>query len=144
MNTVETSKLLTIASLVDNRAVSPELVQVWQGLLDDIAFEDAVAALKAHYRTSAKWLMPATIRDLVLDAQVEARRAPSREKAAIRAWLLEHDIDWVRWEAGEVDAIDRARTIARDDTTAPAALTTVGGAARANCSPSLVSPSWHS
>ena len=125
MNTVETSKLLTIASLVDNRAVSPELVQVWQGLLDDIAFEDAVAALKAHYRTSAKWLMPATIRDFVLDAQVEARRAPSREKAAIRAWLLEHDIDWVRWEAGDGDTVATARSLARGDDDAPAALKAV-------------------
>lgn len=110
MNMTETSKLLTIASLIDNRAVSPELVQVWQGLLDDIEFQDAVAAVKEHYRTSTKWLMPAHLRELVTAARREARQAPDREKAATRQWLLDHGIDYVAYEAGDRGAIDAARS----------------------------------
>lgn len=123
MNTIETSKLLTLASLVDNRAVSPELVQVWQGLLDDISYADAIEALKEHYRTSTAWLMPATIRDLTTRTAIERRRAPEREKRVRREWMAERGIDWVRYEAGDPHMVQVARSAARGDDTAPTGIT---------------------
>ena len=124
MNNAEVSKLLTIDSLVTNRAISPELVQVWQGLLDDVPYQDAVDALKEHYRTSTKWLMPANIRDLCTTAARERRQAPQRALAHRRQWLLDNGIDYLEWERGEPHAIETARSLARDNPNAPEGITT--------------------
>lgn len=123
MNKTETSKILTLASMVDNRALSPELVSVWQALLDDITYEEAATALKEHYRTSEKWLMPATLRNLVNAGRLEARRAPQRDRSALRSWLLDHGIDWVAYEAGDQYAVSAAQSLARDDDSAPFEIT---------------------
>lgn len=108
MNKTETSQLLTLAALVDNRAITPEMVVMWHGLLDDISYEDAAEALKEHYRTSTRWLMPAHLRDLVAAAQAEAKKAPGREIAARRQWLLDNGIDYLAYEAGDPEAIAAA------------------------------------
>lgn len=114
MNQAEASQLLTIAATLDNRAVTAEAVQVWAGILDDIDYTDAVAALKAHYRESTKWMMPANVRDLVAAAKAEARRAPWKEKAARRQVLTDAGIDWVAVEAGDQAAIEAAARLGKD------------------------------
>lgn len=123
MNKTETSQLLTLAALVDNRAVTPEAVVMWHGLLDDIDYGEAAEALKEYYRTSTKWLMPAHLRDLVEAARVAARKAPGKQLAETRQWLLDHDIDYLLYEAGAPEIVEQVRQLVAGDDTAPKALT---------------------
>ncbi|MGC5078484.1 hypothetical protein [Agrococcus sp. DT81.2] len=113
MNQAEASQLLTIAATLDNRAVTTEAVQVWAGLLDDIDYVDAVAALKAHYRESTKWMMPANVRERVAAAQSEARKAPWKDLAARRQALLDAGIDYLAVEAGDPAAIEAAARLGK-------------------------------
>ena len=122
MNQAEASQLLTIAATLDNRAVTAEAVQVWAGLLDDIDYSEAVDALKVHYRTSAKWMMPANVRDLVIAARREKRQAPNRELAAQRQWLLDRGIDYLKLEAGDEYTVATVMSLVRGDDSAPAGL----------------------
>ena len=108
MNRTETSELLTLMSLVDNRAVTPEMVIVWHELLDGILYLEAVAAMKAHYRTSTKWLMPGHLVELVEQSRAEARREPAKQRRLMREWLDQHEIDWVRYEAGDPEVVAEA------------------------------------
>lgn len=107
MNRADTSKLLTMAALVDNRPVTDEAVFMWHSLLEDIDYPAALDALRAYYRTSAKWLMPAHLRDLVEAARLEDRREKGRVIAEHRARLIEAGIDWVAFEQGDPAAIEK-------------------------------------
>lgn len=61
MNLAETAELLAIATGVDKRTVGEIDVRAWQMVLDDIPLEDAVKALRAHYRDTTRPAMPADI-----------------------------------------------------------------------------------
>lgn len=116
MNRTETSELLTLMSLVDNRAVTPEMVIVWHEILDGILYLEAVAAMKAHYRTSTKWLMPGHLVELVEQSRTEARREPAKQRRLMREWLNQHEIDWVRYEAGDPDVVAEVAELRRTET----------------------------
>lgn len=109
MNKIETSKLLALASLVDNRTITPETVSMWHSILYDITFEEASDAMTEHFRTNPAYLMPVHLRTIVSEAEFEARRAPGREIAARRHALLEQGIDWIKFEAGDPDAVAAAK-----------------------------------
>lgn len=115
MNRQETSQLLVIASTIDNRSITEEAMQVWHGLLDDVDYADAVAALKDYYRTETKWLMPAHIRDLVVKHRADARREKGRSVVERRDWLTEHGIEWSAYEAGDPAAIAAAQAATAAD-----------------------------
>lgn len=51
MNKTEVSKLLTIASAIDHRTITPEIVNVWHSIIGDVPFDEAQDALTAHRRT---------------------------------------------------------------------------------------------
>lgn len=61
MTLAETADLLSIAAGVDKRTIGEADVRAWQMVLDDIPFEGAVTALRAHYRETTKPVMPADI-----------------------------------------------------------------------------------
>lgn len=61
MNKLELSKLLTIASLVDNRTVTPETVEAWHAAIGHLGYNDSVDALNVHRRDSTEYLQPAHI-----------------------------------------------------------------------------------
>jgi hypothetical protein len=61
MNKIEVAKLLARASAVDGRRVTEETVAAWWELLADVEYDAAVEALKSHYMTSEKYLMPAHV-----------------------------------------------------------------------------------
>ena len=105
MNRTETSQLLALIALVDNRPVTPEVVVVWHELLDGITYAEAVAAMKAYYRDNAKWLMPAHIVEIVTASRREVSLEDGRRKRQMRDWLTELGIDWVQYEAGDPDTI---------------------------------------
>ncbi|MCZ4509943.1 hypothetical protein O3Q52_17410 [Streptomyces sp. ActVer] len=61
MTLAETADLLSIAAAVDKRTLGEVDVRAWQMVLDDIDFEAARDALRAHYRETTKHVMPADI-----------------------------------------------------------------------------------
>lgn len=96
MNEVETGKLLTFISGLDNRKLSKETILAWHQLLGDVHFEDALEAARQHYRDSRDWLMPA---DLVQGAKRIGSQ--NRRWATVKQWELEasyeDDFDPVEW-----------------------------------------------
>ncbi|MGW0626474.1 hypothetical protein [Streptomyces sp. NPDC002758] len=61
MTLSETADLLSIAAAIDKRTLGESDVRAWQMVLDDIPFEAARDALRAHYRETTKHVMPADI-----------------------------------------------------------------------------------
>lgn len=61
MNKVEIAKLLTIASMIDNRTVGPETVQEWHRVIGNLDFEPARDAVEQHFRESTSYLLPAHV-----------------------------------------------------------------------------------
>lgn len=58
MKATEAAALLTIAAAYDNRKPDADQAKAWAMALDGLRFEDARAAIVAHYRASSDWLMP--------------------------------------------------------------------------------------
>ena len=61
MNKLEVAQLLTVASGVDNRNVSAEVVEVWFPIVGHLDYGNALDALKLHFTESTDWLLPAHI-----------------------------------------------------------------------------------
>ena len=61
MNRIEVGKLLTIASLVDNRIISNETIDAWQGAVGHLDYDTAVEALTLFRRESDRYVQPANI-----------------------------------------------------------------------------------
>lgn len=61
MTLAETADLLSIAAAIDKRTLGESDVRAWQMVLDDIPFEAARDALRAHYRETTKHVMPSDI-----------------------------------------------------------------------------------
>lgn len=61
MTKLEVARLLTIASMVDNRTVAPETVEAWWEVIGHLDFEPARLALVQHRRDSTEYLLPAHI-----------------------------------------------------------------------------------
>lgn len=95
MSPTEASALLTIASGFDNRRVDPDVARSWAVALDGVRFEDARAAVVAHYRDRRDWLMPSDILDRVKRTRAariaagEADLIPPAELSPIetQAWM---------------------------------------------------------
>jgi hypothetical protein len=61
VNRQQIGQLLTEAALIDNRAITPALVQIWHKYLEPFEYADAVAALDWHRINSTEYLVPAHI-----------------------------------------------------------------------------------
>jgi hypothetical protein len=61
MTLAEVADFLSIATGVDKRTIGEVDVRAWQLVLDDIAFADAVTAMRTHYRENTRPVMPADI-----------------------------------------------------------------------------------
>lgn len=62
MNASEAATLLSLCSAYDRRTIGEADAFAWADALDDIRFNDAKDAVKAHYRESREWLMPCDVR----------------------------------------------------------------------------------
>lgn len=86
MNEQDAFKLLTLASLRDNRTVTRAHAQAWAADLADIAYVEAEGAVSAHYAESTAWLMPKHVRDHALAVRAaRARRARESRRQIERA-----------------------------------------------------------
>lgn len=65
MNKTEVARLLTFASTFDSRTVSVETVEAWHLVLAEVPSELALDAVRQHFTTSDKYLMPAHVRNAV-------------------------------------------------------------------------------
>jgi hypothetical protein len=53
--------MLTVCSHFDGRTLEPETFDAWYLLLGDLPYEDVENAVRTHYRTDRRWIMPADI-----------------------------------------------------------------------------------
>jgi hypothetical protein len=71
MNAAEVGDLLARMALVDNRKPPEDdeakavMIMTWVELIGDLNYDDAVTAVKGHYKESRDWLMPSDIRQRV-------------------------------------------------------------------------------
>jgi hypothetical protein len=65
VNKLELSKLLTLVSAFDSRTVGPDTVEAWYPIMEPIDAIAAADAVRAHFESSDKYLMPAHIIGLV-------------------------------------------------------------------------------
>lgn len=72
MNLSETARLLTAMAAFDRRTIGETDVIAWQAVLADVAYEDALSAVKRWYSNNTEWIMPAHVRSLVTEL-VKAR-----------------------------------------------------------------------
>lgn len=84
MNLIEAAKFLTVSAALTGREPSEEQAAAWSVVLDDIPLDDALAALRAHYRVSRFPIMPADIVEQVAAAKVARERDDQRALARRR------------------------------------------------------------
>ncbi|MQS14486.1 hypothetical protein F7Q99_20010 [Streptomyces kaniharaensis] len=65
MTPSQVAELLTMASAFDRRTVGKTDVMAWHLVLRDVDFEQAQAAVAAHYADTRDWIMPSDIRHRV-------------------------------------------------------------------------------
>ena len=61
MNKQEIGQLLTLAALVDNRTETAEACLMWHEIIGHLDYQQAVDAMREHYRETTDWLMPAHV-----------------------------------------------------------------------------------
>lgn len=74
MNSEETFKLLEVAQAFDNRTIDDRAVIAWSAVLAELDYEDCLAAVLEHFKTSEVYLMPIHVR--------QGAQAAARERAA--------------------------------------------------------------
>lgn len=94
MTLEETVDLLTAAAAFDRRTVGKADAVAWHAVLGDLDFQDAQAAVIAHYRDSREWIMPADVR-----TRVKAMRRDRLERGLIPAPPAELADDPARYRA---------------------------------------------
>lgn len=62
MNIAETTELLTRVQIIDNRRVEEATVLAWFELVDDLDFDQALEAVRLHFRESTEYLKPVHVR----------------------------------------------------------------------------------
>ena len=62
MNIVQTNDLLVHIQLIDNRQVGDATVLEWHELVGDLDYDEALEAVRLHFRDSTDYLKPAHVR----------------------------------------------------------------------------------
>ena len=69
MTPEETSKLLATCATYDHRKVGTLDVVAWHRIIGDLSFRDCEDAVFAHYGETPDWIMPAHIRQRVMEVR---------------------------------------------------------------------------
>ena len=91
MNREETAKVMTEASLIDNRRITEPHVEQWHRTLYDLSFEECQKAVVDHYKETNDWLQPSHIRKLV-KKQRELVAEQKQQKALVDAYSPKPDV----------------------------------------------------
>lgn len=78
MNIGETSQALALAQAYDNRTVGEVNVRAWHAILGDFDAADVMEAIRRHYAASTEWMMPAHVRRIVGEIELERSKAARR------------------------------------------------------------------
>jgi hypothetical protein len=89
VNLVETNRLLTVVAAVDNRRIDDATVSVWAGILGDLGIDECMQAARRHFATSAAYLLPVHIRQLV--SVIRDERRPKSEVLALPSRFEDDD-----------------------------------------------------
>ncbi|MEV0015403.1 zinc finger domain-containing protein [Streptomyces tendae] len=111
MTPSETAELLGLAAAFDRRTVGKADVLAWQTILADIDYTAARNAVTAHYGTETRWIMPADIRQHVLNQRADT--AADIQGPGLPAEIPDADPDDVR---AYLAAVREQRTRAADGT----------------------------
>lgn len=65
MNIEQTAAVLAKAAAIDNRGQSDAAILAWYEVIGDLDYQDAMAAVSEHRRSSDEYLMPIHIRRIV-------------------------------------------------------------------------------
>lgn len=65
MTPSDAARILAVAAVYDRRTIGNVEAQAWADALDGLDPRDCAEAVRAHYRDSTTWLMPAHVRELV-------------------------------------------------------------------------------
>lgn len=82
MNITELTALLGRIQVLDNRQVDEMTLQAWEPLVEKIDYEDAVAAVNEHFKTSDKYLLPVHVVEGA--KRFRAHRVTTRSRIAAR------------------------------------------------------------
>lgn len=82
MTPADTARVLAKAAAFDQRTIGRTDVAAWHEALADIAADDALDAVTAHYRATSNRLMPSDVRRIAV-----AKRNERHDRAAIAAPL---------------------------------------------------------
>lgn len=109
MTREEVGHILTKAAMIDNRAVTPALIQAWHELIGDIDYADAMAALNYHRANSTEYLVPAHI--IAGVRRIRADRIERAITAAPPAAIADDAAAARRWMDQQIAAIADGRHI---------------------------------
>ncbi|WP_052961592.1 MULTISPECIES: hypothetical protein [unclassified Leucobacter] len=84
MKKSEVAGLLAAASAYDHRRVAEAHVEAWHGLLADVAKDDAFEAMRRHFASSDRYLMPVHIIEGAAAIRQERAWTPPELTAAER------------------------------------------------------------
>lgn len=118
MEIAEVGKLLTLMAAYDQRKVGEADVMAWSEIVGKFDFEDAKAAVLAHYATTADRIMPAHIAVFVKNREADraARSRPGMTMSeTVESDIPDADPDDVQ---GYLRALREGRTRPYDDGTA--------------------------
>lgn len=87
MTKTETAQLLTLVAAFDRRTLGEADVEAWHLIVADLEPNDCMEAVRGHYMTETRWLMPADVRTRALAAQRrrEGQRRVTEREAEIAA-----------------------------------------------------------
>jgi hypothetical protein len=81
VNKIEAAEFLTLSAAFTGREPSVEQAGMWSLVLDDIPLDEALQALRAHYRSSRFPVMPADI--VERGAEIRASRTAQERREVI-------------------------------------------------------------
>lgn len=100
MNADESNEFLTAAAVIDPKMKRVDIedrlamTKMWALMLPEVSMDEALWALRDHYRESRDAIMPADVL-----RRVGARRASPRVLSGRDAWLLSQNIDPDEYDA---------------------------------------------
>jgi hypothetical protein len=87
MTKTETAALLTLVAAFDRRTIGEADVEAWHLIVADLEPNDCMEAVRSHYMTETRWLMPADVRTFAKNAERrrEGQRRIAEREAEIAA-----------------------------------------------------------
>lgn len=85
MTPVETAQILTLISQYNGMPVDKARALAWHDMIGELDYDDAVEAVKAHFRISTDWLQPghliAGVKAIIAERRAVCRRAEAIESS---------------------------------------------------------------